>query len=150
MRIQLAYFISFLTLLALAFFAYHASQIDFSKASYVEGNLTDLALPSLLASPQVELGEKLFRNNCATCHKVNRLINGPALAGVTKKYENDKDWLYKWVRNSQGLVKAGDTRAVALFEQYNKVIMQSFPTLSDEDIDAIFAFVDFKSEEMGI
>ena len=37
-------------------------------------------------------GKKLFNANCAACHKLNKKAVGPALKGVTAKYE--KEWLY--------------------------------------------------------
>ena len=32
-------------------------------------------------------GKKLFNANCAACHKLNKKAVGPALKGVTSKYE---------------------------------------------------------------
>jgi len=63
---------------------------------------------------------------------------GPALFGVGDKY--DKEWLYKWIKNSQDMVKAGDPQAVAIFEEYNGAVMTAFPALSDADIDNIIAY----------
>ena len=52
-------------------------------------------------------GEQLFKQNCTACHSLgtSRLI-GPGLEGVTEKYE--KEWLFKWIRNSQALIQSGD------------------------------------------
>jgi len=36
-------------------------------------------------------GKKLFNANCAACHKLNKKAVGPALKGVSAKY--DKEWL---------------------------------------------------------
>ena len=58
-------------------------------------------------------GEALFKANCAACHKLYKKAVGPALYQVGDKYE--RDWLYRWVRNSQELVQAGDAQAVAIF-----------------------------------
>ncbi|MEM6262413.1 MAG: c-type cytochrome [Bacteroidota bacterium] len=96
----------------------------------------------LQAEPSVEEGKKLFRGNCASCHKVVGQLVGPQLKGVSEKYANDKEWLYEWVRNSQKLIKAGDEKAVALYEQYNKQAMTAFPNLTDENIESILAWVD--------
>ena len=74
---------------------------------------------------QVEEGEKLFKQNCASCHLMSsaRLV-GPGLEGVTDKYE--KEWLISWIRNSQALIASGDERAIEVFEAYNKSVMTSF------------------------
>ncbi len=83
-------------------------------------------------------GEALFKANCAACHKLYKKATGPALFEVGDKY--DRDWLYKWVKNSQELVKAGDPIAVKIFEENNKSVMTAFPTLSNEDVDDIIAY----------
>ena len=69
-------------------------------------------------------------------------MTGPALAGVTAKYEGDKEWLYAWIKNNNSLIKAGDERALAIYNEYNQAAMTAFPTLSNEDIDNILAYTD--------
>lgn len=91
-------------------------------------------------------GKQLFNQNCAACHALNRKMTGPALAGVVGKYEGDKEWLYAWIKNNQALIKAGDERAVAIYEEYNGAAMTAFPTLSNEDIDNILAYTDAPQE----
>jgi mono/diheme cytochrome c family protein len=83
-------------------------------------------------------GKELFNTNCAACHKLDAKATGPALRGVEAKY--DKEWLYKWVKNSGDLIKSGDAQAVKVFEENNKVPMTAFPQLSNEDIDNILAY----------
>ena len=87
-------------------------------------------------------GKQLFNQNCAACHALNRKMTGPALAGVTARYEGDKEWLYAWIKNNQALIKAGDERALAIYNEYNGAAMNAFPTLSNEDIDNILAYTD--------
>ena len=89
-------------------------------------------------------GKSLFNANCAACHKLNKNLIGPKLAGVSDKYE--KDWLYTWIKNSSAMIKSGDERAVAIWEEYNKLAMNAFPQLSNEDIDNILAYTDYKPE----
>ena len=89
-------------------------------------------------------GKSLFNANCASCHKLNKNLVGPALKGVSAKY--DKDWLYSWIKNSAALIKSGDDQAVAIYEEYNKVAMNAFPQLSNEDIDNILAYTDYVPE----
>lgn len=85
-------------------------------------------------------GKQLFNQNCAACHALNRKMTGPALAGVYDKYEGDLEWLSKWIRNNQSLIKAGDDRALAIYNEYNQAQMNAFPTLSDQDIKDILAY----------
>ena len=91
--------------------------------------------------PDIQKGKSLFNSQCAACHKLNKKLVGPALRGVSAKYE--KDWLYSWIKNSAALIKSGDEQAVAIYEEYNKVAMNAFPNLSNEDIDNILAYTDY-------
>ena len=91
--------------------------------------------------PDIQKGKSLFNSQCAACHKLNRKLEGPALKGVSAKYE--KEWLYSWIKNSSALIKSGDEQAVAIYEEYNKVAMNAFPNLSNDDIDNILAYTDY-------
>ncbi len=84
------------------------------------------------------VGEKLFKANCASCHNLYKKRTGPALFGVGDKYE--KEWLYKWIKNSKELIESGDAQANEIFNEYNQSPMQAFPALSNEDIDNIIAY----------
>jgi mono/diheme cytochrome c family protein len=85
-------------------------------------------------------GKALFNAQCAACHNLDRNMTGPALRGVVDKYNGDKEWLYKWIRNSAELIKSGDARAVAIFNEWKQSPMTAFPQLSNEDIDNILAY----------
>ncbi|MGC6421543.1 MAG: c-type cytochrome [Flavobacteriaceae bacterium] len=91
--------------------------------------------------PDPMVGKKLFNANCAACHKLNKKAVGPALRGVSAKY--DKEWLYSWIKNSAAMIKSGDAQAVAIWEEYNKTAMNAFPQLSNADIDNILAYTDY-------
>ena len=67
------------------------------------------AAPAAVVSGDPAAGKALFNAQCAACHKLDAKMTGPALRGVGTKYE--KEWLYKWIRNSAELIKSGDERA---------------------------------------
>ena len=96
---------------------------------------------SFAQEANVQAGKKLFNANCASCHKLNKKAVGPALKGVSAKY--DREWLYSWIKNSSAMIKDGDPQAVAVWEEYNKVAMNAFPMLSNADIDNIIAYTDY-------
>lgn len=114
------------------------SQVDpAEKAPAGEAAATPADAPAA-AGGDVAAGESLFKANCAACHKLDAKAVGPALRGVVELF--DRDWLHKWIKNSQGLIASGDAQAIKVFEANNKMIMTSFPGLSDEDIDNILAY----------
>jgi mono/diheme cytochrome c family protein len=93
-------------------------------------------------SQDVSAGEKLFKNNCAQCHKVtDQKLVGPGLKGVAARVPQPaEEWLIKWIKNSQALVKAGDAYAVKIFEEYNKSVMPS-QAVTDDEIKSILAYI---------
>ena len=105
--------------------------------------LVTLLLPSLGLSQEadVQAGKSLFNANCAACHQLNRKAVGPALRGVTEKY--DRDWLYSWIKNGTQMIKDGDPQAVAIWEEYNRAVMTNYPQFSNEQIDNILAYTNY-------
>lgn len=87
-----------------------------------------------------EEGKSLFKQNCAACHTVtDKRTVGPGLAGINEK--RNEEWLIKWIKDSQVLVKGGDADAVKVFEEFGKMPMPSFAALTDAQIKSILAYV---------
>ena len=105
--------------------------------------LVTLLMPSLGLSQEADIqaGKSLFNTNCAACHQLNRKAVGPALRGVTEKY--DRDWLYSWIKNGTPMIKDGDPQAVAIWEEYNRAVMTNYPQFSNEQIDNILAYTNY-------
>ncbi len=86
-------------------------------------------------------GAQLFKTNCASCHSLGtNKLTGPGLEGVTKRVPPG-DWINKWIKNSDALIKAGDPYAVKIFEEYNRMPMTVFTNLSDAEISAIVKYI---------
>lgn len=84
-------------------------------------------------------GEQIFKQNCTACHSMTKArLVGPGLEGVTDKYE--REWLVKWIRNSQELIASGDERAIAIYEEYDKVAMSAFD-FSDQEFDSLLSYL---------
>ena len=105
--------------------------------------LVTILFPSLGLSQEADIqaGKALFNTNCAACHQLNRKAVGPALRGVTEKY--DREWLYKWIKNGTQMIKDGDPQAVAIWEEYNRAVMTNYPQFSNEQIDNILAYTNY-------
>jgi len=122
----------------------------FQLISFSTYSQEEAAAVEATAAPAADLGgdpvagKQLFNVNCAACHALDRKMTGPALANVEARLaENEglgKEWLYKWIKNSAGMIASGDAYANRIYNEYNQSQMTAFPTLSNEDIDNILAY----------
>jgi len=89
-------------------------------------------------------GKKLFRENCASCHRRNMVddMTGPALRGVTERWEGREKLLYEWIKNSQAVIDSGDAYAVSLYKKWDNSTMNAFPKLTDEDIADLLSYIE--------
>jgi cytochrome c551/c552 len=85
-------------------------------------------------------GAKLFQDNCATCHSVVKDLTGPKLMGIEDRVK-DKKLLHEWIRNNQKVLASGNKYFNDLFLQWNKTPMNVFPSMTDEEIEAILKYV---------
>ncbi len=95
-------------------------------------------------------GEALFKQHCSSCHAPDRKIVGPALKGTKAKYADDPTWIYKWIKNNTALIKAGDKKAVAVYEANGKAAMTVFTFLTDPEIDDVLAYVEDYKPKVAI
>lgn len=107
--------------------------------------ITFFTVPDVYAQPD---GAALFKSNCAQCHSTgsNKII-GPGLKDVHNRH--NEEWLLKWTKNSQAVVKSGDPVAVKLFNDYNQTAMPSF-ALADDEIKAIFGYIKAQGEAAAV
>jgi mono/diheme cytochrome c family protein len=101
-----------------------------------------LGSPVLLAQDE---GKELFKQ-CAACHSLgsDKLI-GPGLAGVTERH--DREWLIRFIINSQEVIQSGDEYAVNLFNEYNKIVMPP-NNFTPEQVNSILDYIE--SYEEGV
>lgn len=98
---------------------------------------------STLAAPSEE-GKTIFAARCAACHNVNKVLVGPALAGVDQR--RSIDWIVKFVHSPQTIIKSGDAYAAALLNKY-KVQMPDHADLTEDNIKSIVEYI--KAEASG-
>ncbi|MCF6170435.1 MAG: cytochrome c [Bacteroidales bacterium] len=67
-------------------------------------------------------GEDIFKKTCAACHTIGkgRLV-GPDLKNVADK--QSQEWLVSFIKSSTTKIKSGDAAALAIFEEYNRILM---------------------------
>jgi len=90
------------------------------------------------ASASAQDGAAIFRQNCSACHKMGTRLVGPDLTGVTEKRSDA--WLRKFISGSQAMIKSGDKDAVAIYEEYNKMMMTDFP-LPEAEMTALLDYL---------
>lgn len=105
-----------------------------------DAGATTAALPANYAQ-----GKQIFKDNCASCHSKNQKdkLVGPGLGGVEERWSDyPKEDLYSWVRNSTALIESGHKKANEVWGEYKPLPMTPFPNLKDDEIAAIFSYVD--------
>ncbi|MDG0974393.1 MAG: c-type cytochrome [Crocinitomicaceae bacterium] len=88
-------------------------------------------------------GETIFKAKCATCHQPHKDGTGPKLYEVRQKWENGgakAGSLMQWVKNWQ--VAAANDAYAQTVSQWSPTAMSLFPDLTDEQITAVFDYVD--------
>ena len=93
----------------------------------------------LVNSLQAQDGEQLYQQ-CRACHTIGQgKLLGPDLMDVTKK--RDVVWVKNFIKSSQSMIKSGDPDAIAIFEEFNNLVMIDYP-LPEADIEAIIKYID--------
>lgn len=86
-------------------------------------------------------GEKLFKQNCATCHRIDdKKVVGPGLQGIYDRVPSE-EWLYKWIKNPQEMIASGDAYATKIYAENNQQQMTAFSYLEDEQIKQILDYI---------
>jgi cytochrome c551/c552 len=89
-----------------------------------------------------EKGKTIFTTRCTSCHNVNAQVVGPALANVEQRQTTD--WIISFVHSPKTMIQKNDKNAVALYNQFNQIIMPDHSDLSADDIKSILSYI--KSE----
>lgn len=114
------------------------------KIKFLFFSVLVLAGIAAMATPPVEEGKTIFAARCASCHNVNKVLTGPALAGVHER--RSIDWIVSFVKSSQSMVKSGDKDAVAIFEQFNKIPMPDHSDLTADNIKNVVEYIKTESK----
>jgi len=92
-------------------------------------------------------GKKPFQQSCGICHTIGggRLV-GPDLAGVHDR--RSPEWLYQFTKSSQSLIKSGDPEAVAIFEEFNGMVMPD-AMIPESQIDDVLDYIRLASLDLA-
>jgi cytochrome c551/c552 len=89
----------------------------------------------------ISAGKSIFNANCRTCHRLDQKNVGPALRGVTDRHSID--WNKRFIRNSQLLIASGDPEALAIYNEFNQLVMPNHEFLSDDDLMNLLAYIEY-------
>ena len=131
--------ILFLAVLKSAVYIFSYSE-KISAKKTVNTVIDKIEPPDKTNEPQYIKGEALFKQNCNACHRISGIVDGPSIKGVEDRV-SDKKLLYAWIRDSEKVLKSGNEYFTKQYEQYNKIAMPSFPSLTDADIEAILFYI---------
>jgi cytochrome c2 len=122
---------------AILFYIEHESTLPYDGFSAVDVQQENDVNPRILE------GKTIFRDQCQSCHYIEREGFGPALGSVTKR--RPKAWLRDFVENSQAVIRSGDAYAINLYQAFDQREMVPMPFLSDEEFDNIMEYIEFAS-----
>jgi len=116
------------------------STIGFASLYFTNCNSGNSSDSSAISTDSITIahGKASFENKCASCHNFSGNGIGPQLAGIT--LQQPIEWIKGFIKNPKKVIDAGDTTAQKLFKEY-KAAMPSFDYLSNEEIDALIAFI---------
>ena len=128
--------------------------------SFISQRFKSLALASIAllsftnnihAQGDATAGEVLFKANCASCHFPDKDMTGPGLQGARERWieNSSEENFYLWVKNSQNVVKSGDSYANSLFSKWGKSVMTP-QAVNDQQIDDIFAYIENFVPEVAV
>lgn len=87
-------------------------------------------------------GEKLFQQNCASCHRPDKDMTGPALKGARQRWidNSSEENFYSWIKNSGNVIASGDSYANDLFGKWKSTMTPQ--NLTNEQIDEVFVYIE--------
>ncbi|MBL6963196.1 MAG: c-type cytochrome [Bacteroidetes bacterium] len=83
--------------------------------------------------------KELFKENCASCHEIGRILTGPDLMNINSL--RTTDWLIDFIGDSKKMIEEGDPIANQLYEEYQRIEMPP-AGLSKNEILGILDYIE--------
>ena len=115
-------------------------------------------LPANPQQAQLETGKKMFADLCATCHRIEKPLTGPALAHAVKRFGGRKfrtdtgevSALYAFTLNNTRVLASGEPYYNYLYKVWHKSAMNIFPSLTTKDMDALYGYIENESDRLNM
>jgi mono/diheme cytochrome c family protein len=103
-------------------------------------NFDEVSLSHEIETSNIK-GQRIFRQNCASCHALDKIICGPGLRGFDRRgpWPEDKENFNKWVKNPAAFIPT--TEYTKDLQKAYGQIMPSFPQLTREELEAIYEYI---------
>jgi len=113
----------------------------------INENKIDWENPVVIAKEmnKYEVGENIFKKNCTSCHKIDKDLTAPALAGSGAR--RSRKWLYAFTRNWQEFAQHDVSACIAA--NWGPTVMNIFPALTDTDLNDLYNYIDAESYKAG-
>jgi cytochrome c2 len=93
-------------------------------------------------------GKTLFNSKCASCHILFKDATGPGILGFEERGPwKDRNKLYAWIINPAKFMET-DPYTRNLKKIFGSM-MQSFPDIKDEEVDAIVDYINYAGRLRG-
>lgn len=137
---QIKYILSACLILLMIFMAIFLYS-SFPESGIVGSNQTVAGNSSSSGEKVISKGEQLFKQNCASCHALDRDLTGPALHGVGQRgpWVKDKNNLKKWIKDPSQFLST-DPYAKNLRNKYG-FPMPGQGLLSDNEIEEVIRYI---------
>lgn len=93
----------------------------YQNQSQMTGFCGNATLSAITINGKLYNGKTLFKANCASCHRADKVLIGPALMGVKQRWEEAGigNKLYDWVRNPKKVLDEGHPYVKKLVKDFN-------------------------------
>ena len=118
-----------------------ARQLSYTLSTSKSTNFADFeSYKSAEKLKRMGKGEELFRFRCASCHSLGIEDGlGPGLRGIGTR--RSKNWLFRWLKAPDEMLKNKDPISVSLYNKYNKILMPNLK-LTNEEIAALMRYLE--------
>jgi cytochrome c len=100
------------------------------------GPIKAVTLGNVIDKSMVENGQKIFKNKCSACHRVDKKFIGPSPTGIMDR--RSPEWIMNMILNPQEMT-AKDPIAKELLAQFNGLPMAD-QNIKEEEARAILEY----------
>lgn len=100
------------------------------------GPIEHVDVPDTINEEMAHKGEKIYKNNCSSCHKLKESLTGPPLAGVVE--ERSPEWVMNMILNTNEMIKR-DPQASSMRGEYDTEMVEL--GLSEDEARQIVEYI---------